>query len=103
KDHPPGPPVDEAGAGNPTPVSVEFGGTSNTGTRGGSSSSGDGVEVFAGSNSGGGDTSSFGGTTAGTSSASGNSGGRDGASGTSFGVAGNDSFGGTTSTSSAAG
>jgi hypothetical protein len=111
-DHPP--PVGRGGDdGNPTPVIVDFGGTSHAGT-GGAATDGMGVDTFAGSRNDSGDASfggsnssfggsdsfggtdsTFGGTAGDTSSgANANRGGNDGVAGT----ISTDSFGGTFST-----
>jgi hypothetical protein len=111
-DHPP--PVGRGGEdGNPTPIIVDFGGSSHAGA-GGAAADGMGVDAFAGSSNDSGDSSfggsnssfggnesfggtdsTFGGTAGDTSSgANANRGGNDGVAGTSS----TDSFGGTFST-----
>jgi len=91
--HPP--PVGDAGAGNPTPVIVEFGGTSNAGSGGstsGPSGPSGGSQAFAGSSEPG-DTANGAASFGGTESFGGSAGNTS--TGGSFDFGGNGSFGGT--------
>jgi hypothetical protein len=92
--HPP--PIGDAGAGHPTPVIVEFGGTSNAGSSGATSAppgpSG-GSQAFAGSSAGPGDFANGAASVGGSATLGGTSG--DTSNGGTFDFGGNDSIGGT--------